>query len=185
MTRECKIATVSLTFLRRKINIWAGATIVAPFIGPMIAAFVINKERWPNVYWVATGYSALCWLLVVGLMDETIYNRSLARDEQPVPKSRLLRLVGIEQWRTRHLRQTFVQAFMRPVLAIWKLPVLIAIVFYFLSFAWLIGVNTTISFWLTTIYKFSLYDLGTCAPRPSCSLPFESQIPREAKNPHL
>ena len=93
-------------------------------------------------------------------MDETIYNRGLARDQQPVPKSRLLRLFGVEQWRGRHLRQTLFQAFMRPVVAISKIPVLLCTVYYFLNFAWVIGVNTTISIWLTNIYNFMPYNLG-------------------------
>ena len=133
---------------------------MSPYLGPLITAFIINKEAWPNAYWVNTGFSGLCWLLVVGLMDETIYNRGLARDQQPVPTSRLLRLVGVEQWRGRHLRQTLPQAFMRPVIAISKIPVLLCTVYYFLNFAWVIGVNTTISIWLTSIYKFTPYNLG-------------------------
>lgn len=95
-------------------------------------------------------------------MDETIYNRSLSQDQQPVPRSRLLRLVGVEQWRSRHLRQTFFQALMRPFIAISKLPVLLCTIYYFLNFAWVIGVNTTISIWLTTFYKFTPYNLGMC-----------------------
>ena len=147
-----------------------------------MTAFMINKVSWPNAFWVATGYAAFCWLLVVSLMDETIYNRSLARDEQPVPKSRLLRLVGVEQWQTRHLRQTFIEAFMRPFVAIWKLPVLLCNVYYFLTFAWLIGVNTTTSIWLTSIYKFSLYELGMFFSLLSPLSSF-SQIPMKRKKP--
>ena len=93
-------------------------------------------------------------------MDETIYNRNLSQDQQPVPRSRLLRLVGVEQWRSRHLRQTFSQALMRPLIAISKLPVLLCTIYYFLNFAWVIGVNATISIWLTTFYKFTPYNLG-------------------------
>lgn len=103
-------------------------------------------------------------------MDETIYNRNLAQDQQPVPKSRLLRLIGVEQWRDRHLRQTFLQALMRPIIAISKLPVLLCTIYYFLNFAWIIGVNATVSIWLTTIYKFTPYNLGTSIPSDS-SLP--------------
>ena len=149
------------TFPRRKINIWSGGIIVSPYLGPLITAFIVDKEAWPNAFWVNTGLSALCWLLVVGLLDETIYNRSLARDLQPVPKSRLLRLIGVEQWQSRRLRQTFFQALMRPIIAISKLPVLLCTIYYFLNFAWIIGVNATISIWLTTIYKFTPYNLGT------------------------
>ena len=146
---------------RRKINIWSGGIIVSPYLGPLITAFIVDKEAWPDAFWVNTGLSALCWLLVVGLLDETIYNRSLARDLQPVPKSRLLKLVGFEQWKSRRLRQTFFQALMRPIIAISKLPVLLCTIYYFLNFAWIIGVNATISIWLTTIYELTPYNLGT------------------------
>jgi len=145
---------------RRKINIWSGAIIVSPYLGPLITAFIINKEAWSNAFWVNTGLTALCWLLVVGLMDETIYNRNIPTSQQPVPKSRILRLVGVEQWRTRHLRQTFVQAIMRPIIAVSKIPVLLITIFYFLNFSWIIGVNATISIWLTEFYKFTPYNLG-------------------------
>lgn len=112
------------------------------------------------VFWVCTGLSAVCWLLIIGLMDETIYNRNLPRDQQPIPKSRWLRLIGLEQWRSRHSRMTFTQAFMRPIIAVSKLPVALCTIFYFLNFAWVIGVNATISIWLTSIYKFTPYNLG-------------------------
>ena len=93
-------------------------------------------------------------------MDETIYIRNLGQDQQPVPRSRLLQLVGVKRWRSSHLRQTFLQALMRPFIAISKLPVLLCTVYYFLNFAWVIGVNATISIWLTTFYNFTPYNLG-------------------------
>ncbi|KAI4097713.1 MAG: hypothetical protein LQ339_006692 [Xanthoria mediterranea] len=144
----------------RKINIWSGTIIVSPYLGPLIAAFMISTMPWPNVFWVATGFTALCWILVVGLADETIYNRNLPQEQQTPPKSRLMRLIGVEQWRSRHDRQTFWQAVMRPVVAISKVPVLLCTIYYFLNFAWVIGVNATISIWLTDAYGFTPYNLG-------------------------
>ena len=144
----------------RKINIWAGSTIVSPYIGPLIAAFIVNKMPWNNAFWVNTGLTALGLLLVLTFMDETIYNRRIPPSKQVSPKSRLLRLVGVEQWRGRHNRQTFAQAFMRPFIAISKIPVLLSTIYYFLNFAWIIGVNATISIWLTEFYKFKPYNLG-------------------------
>lgn len=144
----------------RKINIWSGAIILSPYLGPLCAAFIINKTQWPVAFWVNTGLTAVCWLLIIGLMDETIYNRALPRDQQPIPKSRWLRLIGWEQWRNRHSRMTFTQAFMRPIIAVSKLPVALCTVYYFLNFAWVIGVNATISIWLTSFYKFTPYNLG-------------------------
>ncbi|KAL8999602.1 MAG: hypothetical protein Q9169_001562 [Polycauliona sp. 2 TL-2023] len=144
----------------RKINIWSGAIIVSPYLGPLVAAFMIGKVPWPNVFWVATGFTALCWILVVGLMDETIYNRNLPAELRTPPKSRLMRLLGVEQWKTRRDRQTFWQATMRPIVAISKVPVLLCTIYYFLNFAWVIGVNATISIWLTDTYGFTPYNLG-------------------------
>lgn len=146
----------------RKINIWSGAIIVSPYLGPLIAAFIINTMPWPNAFWVNTGLTALCLILVVVGVDETIYNRRLDPSQQIPPKSRLLRLIGVEQWKSRHTRQTFVQAIMRPIVAIGKVPVLLCTIYYFLNFAWIIGVNATISIWLTNIYGFTPYNLGGC-----------------------
>jgi hypothetical protein len=66
------------------------------------------------------------------LVDETFYDRSLPRERQPVWRSRILRLTGIE----RHGRQSFVEAVTRPFIAVTKLPVAIVTVYYFLNFAW-------------------------------------------------
>lgn len=65
---------------------WPGGMIASSYLGLLITAFIINKEPWSNAFWVNTGPSALCWLFVVSLMDETLYNRKLAQDQQPVPK---------------------------------------------------------------------------------------------------
>ena len=156
----------------RKINIWSGAVIISPYIGPLFAAFIINKKPWPDAFWVYVAFTGLAWVLVLLLTDETIYSRTLATDRQPVPKSRIMRMVGVEQWRNRRVRgQTFTQAIMRPVIAISKLPVLLCTVYYFLNFAWVIGVNATVSIWMTSIYKFTPYNLGSSSP-PS---PFPTQ----------
>ena len=161
----------------RKINIWSGAILLSPNLGPLITAFIINKKPWPDAFWVNTGLMALSWLLVVAFMDETIYNRNIPSSKQTPPKSRLLRLIGTEQWKSRHNRQTFVQALMRPVIAISKVPVLLCTIYYFLNFAWVIGVNATISIWLTSIYKFTPYNLGEPVPaNPQSTSHFEARM---------
>ena len=169
--RECfdsQFYNTSDQYNRRKINIWSGAIIVSPYLGPLITAFIINKTKWPVAFWVATALTALCWLLVIAFMDETIYNRTLPCEQQPIPKHRLLRIFGIEQWRSRHTRMSFAQAIMRPITAIAKLPVLLCTVYYFLNFAWIIGVNATISIWLNSIYNFTPYNLGFFYFAPIC-----------------
>ena len=181
----------------RKINIWSGAIIVSPYLGPLITAFIISSMPWPNAFWVNTGLSALCLILVLVGVDETIYNRRLDPSEQIPPKSRLLRVVGVEQWRSRQTRQTFVQAIMRPMVAMGKVPVLLCTVYYFLNFAWIIGVNATISIWLTSIYGFTPYNLGVYPPPlpqqitipsllfPSTPLPKNHYIAASPANPPM
>ena len=104
-------------------------------------------------------------------MDETYYNREIASSADtytPAPKARskarikkhVSRLLGIEQCRSRQLRSTFTQALIRPVIAITKIPVLLIVINYMIVVAWVIGVNTAISIWLTNFYHFSPKGLG-------------------------
>lgn len=111
--------------------------------------------------------SALSWLLIVALADETYYDRHIPMDQQPKRKSRLSRLVGIEQWKSRHQRPAFGRALLRPFFAIVKLPVLLSFGYYVFTFAWVIGLNTQISVFLTDpeLYGFNEKELGTLLAR--------------------
>jgi hypothetical protein len=96
-------------------------------------------------------------------MDETFYPRHLAPGQYPVRKSRILRVLGIEQWKTNLVPNTFLQAGLRSWTAITKLPVFIACVYYFMTFAWVIGVNITIGVFIIPAYKFTFDNLGESA----------------------
>ena len=54
------------------------------------------------------------------------------------------------------------RALLRPFLAIVKLPVLLSFGYYVFTFAWVIGLNTQISVFLTNpkLYAFNDKDLG-------------------------
>ena len=93
-------------------------------------------------------------------MDETFYDRNIPIDKRTPGKSRMLRLIGVEQWRDRNQRSTLRQATMRPIIAITKLPVLISTVYYGLIFAWVVGLNTTLSIFLTRLYHFGPKQIG-------------------------
>lgn len=140
----------------RKINLWSGAIILSPYLGPFTAAFVNWKLSWRWCYWIYSILNAVGLILLLAFVDETYYNRSLPASQQPRWKNRLLRLVGIE----RHPRGTFLRSIMRPAIAITKLPVLLIVIYYLLNFAWIIGVNATISTWLTGFYGFGYKSLG-------------------------
>jgi len=105
-------------------------------------------------------------------MDETYYNRKISRFSQPPRRSRFFRLLGIEQWQSKHQRNTFLQAAKRPVVVIMKLPVLITTTYYVFTFAWVIGINTTTGVFLQEVYGFGSVAMG------ALSLPLFIGFPR-------
>jgi len=82
--------------------------------------------------------------------DETYHDRKAPQSERPTWRSRPLRLLGLE----RHANFSLLESVSRPFVAITKPPVLIITVFYFLNFAWTIGVNATLATWLAKYYHF-------------------------------
>ena len=120
----------------RKINIWAAFIILSPYFGPLFAAFIITTQSWRIPFWVYVAETALCLALTILFVEETYYDRRLPAESQPERGSRLSRLVGISQWKSRHLRNTFGQAMMRPVKVLLKPTLLLSTIYYLLTFAW-------------------------------------------------
>lgn len=140
----------------RKINIWAGGVILSPYLGPFTAAFVVSKLSWRWAFWIYVILNAIGLVVILAVADETFYDRAIPRDHQPVWKSRLIRLLGFE----KHASASLLTSVARPAIAVSKLPVFLVVVYYFLNFAWIIGVNATISTWLTEFYDFTPVSLG-------------------------
>lgn len=134
----------------RKINIWSGFIIASPYLGPFMASFVVWGLTWRWVYWIYTILNYVGLLLIILFADETFFDRRLPANQQPAWRSRPLRLVGVE----KHGTYKVVESCCRPFVAIFKLPVLMITVFYFLNFAWTIGVNATLATWLARYYHF-------------------------------
>ncbi|KAK5128869.1 hypothetical protein LTR85_000202 [Meristemomyces frigidus] len=137
--------------LPRKINIWSAFIIVSPYLGPFTASFVVWGLTWRWVYWIYAILNYVGFLLILLFADETFYDRRLPQDQQPAWKSRPLRLLGIE----KHANASITESCVRPFIAITKVPVLIITIFYFLNFAWTIGVNATLATWLAKYYHFT------------------------------
>ena len=93
-------------------------------------------------------------------LDETYYDRRIPLDKQPQRQSRILRVIGIEQYRSRHLRNKFIQALMRPVKVILKPTVLISTIYFLFTFAWVVGINTTLSIFVGPLYNFGPKQIG-------------------------
>ncbi len=97
----------------RKIGLWAVLYIASPYLGPCLGNFIIYQTgNWPNVFWLCAGVVTLQIILVLAFIDETWYNRSKHRNEQPARAvgvaGRLMRLVGI--WQVRHHKNYFPRA---------------------------------------------------------------------------
>jgi predicted MFS family arabinose efflux permease len=144
----------------RKINIWAAFIILSPYLGPNLAAFMIATQKWQVPFWVYTAETALCLFLVILFVEETYYDRRIPAESQPSRGTKISRLLGISQFKSRHLRNTFGQAMLRPVKVLLKPTVFLSCFYYLLSFAWVVGINTTLSIFLTPLYKFGPLQIG-------------------------
>ncbi|KAL8712538.1 MAG: hypothetical protein Q9225_006928 [Loekoesia sp. 1 TL-2023] len=144
----------------RMINFWGFAIILAPYLGPCLAAFMLSTQEWELPFWIYTIEAGLSLIAIVAWMDETYYDRQIPIDQQPLRKSRFMRLVGIEQFRSRHLRNTFCQAMMRPIQALLKIPVSLSTLYYLATFSWGVGTNATLTVFLMPLYGFGLKQIG-------------------------
>jgi MFS family permease len=144
----------------RKINIWASFIVMSPYAGPLLAAFMTETLRWPVPFWVFFAMNVLGLALVVCFLDETYYDRTIPAHEQPPRGSRIARLTGAAQWRSRGLRNTLGQACWRTASVLLKPTVAIACLFYALTFAWAVGINTTLAMFVTPLYGFGPKQVG-------------------------
>ena len=125
--------------------------------------------RWP--FWIYSLETGLCLVAVALLGDETYYNRHLPIEKQPPRQSRFLRLIGVEQWRSRHLRNGFAEAMTRALRTISRPVVLLANFYYMCTFAWVVGINATLALFLTSSYGFGPKQTGRKShPLKYCTL---------------
>ena len=148
----------------RKINIWASFVILSPYFGPLITAFISATQKWQWAFGVYTIMTGLCLIAQISFGEETYFNRKIPANERPrrTPGvgGKISRLIGTEQWRSRGQRSTFYQALMRPFLVLMKPTVFLSTVYYLLTFAWVVGINTTLSIFVTPLYNFGLKSIG-------------------------
>lgn len=104
--------------------------------------------------------TALALILTILFVEETYYDRRIAPADQPHHGSRIGRLTGVAQFRSRRLRNTFGQACMRPIRVILMPTVFLSCLYYIFTFAWVVGINTTLSIFLTPLYNFGPKQIG-------------------------
>ncbi|EXJ79022.1 hypothetical protein A1O3_08523 [Capronia epimyces CBS 606.96] len=150
----------------QKINMWSTAIILSPFLGPQFMAAIISVDSWRTGMWLNFGIIALGLFLTATLGDEPFYPRHLMPDRRPKRKSRILRLVGVEQYKTKYTTNSFMEAGSRLGFTVAKLPVFLICLFYFFDFPWTIGNNTTISVFIIPAYNFSYRNLAAIYTAP-------------------
>ncbi|KAG9900872.1 MFS general substrate transporter, partial [Aureobasidium melanogenum] len=126
----------------------------------MLTAFIITTQKWPIAFWVYFVMTALALVCTCLFVEETFYDRRIALSDQPPKGTRLQQILGISQYRSRHLRNSFGQACSRPIRVLIKPTVFLSTVYYTLTFAWVVGINTTLSIFLTPLYKFGPLQIG-------------------------
>jgi MFS family permease len=123
----------------RKINIWSFSFILSPYLGPLITAFIVSDYSWPWAFGLHTLMAGLCFIAIILFGEETYYNRNIAPGMKVERKSRIMRLVGVEQFKSRHERGTLLNALMKPVWVALTPAVFITCFYTFLIFSWVIG----------------------------------------------
>lgn len=149
----------------RVINYVELSIIISPYLGPLIASFIVADMTWRWAFWVCTILSGI-GISLVFFLDETLYDRHAPPASRGSFISRLLGFQQAQSWK----HQSLAASFSRPLVAMTKVPVVLILVYYFLNFAWVIGVNTTIAIWLTNSYGFTGRGLGAFHVYPSMIL---------------
>lgn len=144
----------------RKINIWAGFVILSPYMGPLLGSFIVNTQVWQWAFGVYAIESTLCLIAIIIFVDETYYDRRTVQPDLVPNGPRWQRMLGIQQVRSGYIKNTFLDAVMRPLTIIVKPVMFLAALSYLLMFAWVVGINTTLSIFLAPVYGFGAKAIG-------------------------
>ncbi|KAJ6016196.1 hypothetical protein N7540_010787 [Penicillium herquei] len=144
----------------RKINIWSGFIVLSPYMGPLLGAFIVNTQIWQWAFGVYAIETGLCLIAIILFVEETYYDRKTNQPELVPNAPRWHRMLGIQQVRTSYIKNSFKDAVMRPLVIICKPVVFLTVIFYLLMFAWVVGINTTLSIFLAPKYGFGAKQIG-------------------------
>lgn len=133
---------------------------MSPYMGPLLAAFQVAFKPWPTPFWVYTAETALVLVLTALVVDETYYDRRIPAASQPPLGSRAARLLGLSQFRSRARRNSLPQACARVLRVLLCPTVFLSAAYYMLTFAWVVGINTTLSIFLAPLYGFGPLQIG-------------------------
>lgn len=144
----------------RKINTWSGFIILSPYMGPLFGSFIVNTQIWQWAFGVYAIETGLCLIAIILFVDETYYDRKTVQPELVPNGPRWQRMLGIQQARTKYIKNSFKDACMRPVTMLRKPVIILIVIAYMLMFAWVVGINTTLSIFLAPKYGFGPKAIG-------------------------
>lgn len=144
----------------RKINIWSGFIVLSPYLGPMLAAFIINTQKWQWAFGVYSIETGLCLLAIILFVEETYYDRKTKQPELVPNAPRWKRMLGVQQHQTGYIPNSPWDAAKRPIVMILKPVVFLSTLYYLLTFAWVVGINTTLSIFVGPLYGFGPKQIG-------------------------
>lgn len=144
----------------RKINIWSGSIILSPYLGPMFAAFITNTQVWQWAFGLYSIETGLCLIAIILFVEETYYDRKNIQPDLIPNAPRWKRMLGTQQRRSGYMVNTPKDAIMRPITVIMKPVVFLSTIYYMLTFAWVVGVNTTLSIFVGPLYGFGPKQIG-------------------------
>jgi MFS family permease len=115
----------------RKIGIWTALFLASPYFGPLFANFIIaGTGSWPNVYWLIFGIGCINLLMMFAFLDETWYRRDILPESQPNRGNRLLRIVGLWQFRVHKVYFGGVIRSYRRLVAVFLKPIILPLLIY-------------------------------------------------------
>jgi hypothetical protein len=137
----------------RKLNIWTMGFVVSPFLSPFAFGFLVARTSWRWAYGAGCFYSAMVIILIVFLMEETMYDRTL----KPIPprpttglRYRIETLIGITGIKMAKYRSSWSEVVFSPVKILWRPHLLGALIFEGIFFGFSIGINVTTAVFLGT-----------------------------------
>lgn len=129
----------------RYINVWVFCLLGGPFLGPFIAAWLIQAVNWRADFGVLAGLHGLSTLLVIFLGDETLYDRKNPQPRSKGITSHIQTLLGITGFQAKG--RPGIWTVFKDILTIQIKPqiLFLTVVYVMVLVAWVIGVNTTFS----------------------------------------
>jgi len=122
-----------------------------PFLGPFVAAWLITAVSWRADYGVLAGLHGISTLIVIFIGDETLYDRRNPQSKEHGVWARFRLIVGIAGLQTRGRPSPW--TVFKDLLSIQVKPhiLLITVGYVMILVAWVIGVNTTISQFVSSL----------------------------------